>query len=264
MSSQKLSWAPTALVAVGFAISIAVALGRFTWPVAVFAAGVLVAALANFGRYGWETSQEYRTELNRRASAEQEAAARAKRQQAAGQRKKRLITELGTLNFGRLDSANAAVKKVIASEAAREGWLGDVDFTADIAGITEGFRKAQELREVVLRLAKLDNSSAEDRKILADARRAAAELEKTAIARVELIQKCAIEAERVDHTIRQEREDARTAEQRGELHAKLSSLLYGIEVEARTHSANSAADSVMARVRAYKEVNNQIQLAQGN
>lgn len=34
-----------------------------------------------------------------------------------------------------VESAGTSVKQVLASEAARAGWLGDVDFTADIKGI---------------------------------------------------------------------------------------------------------------------------------
>ena len=39
-----------------------------------------------------------------------------------------------------------------------------------------------------------------------------------------------------DESLRTEREDARTAEQRAELHAKLSSMLYGIEAAPRNRN----------------------------
>ena len=226
--------------------------------------GIVVFSL---GTVSWEAFQSYRKLFNKRAQEKQEAqetAARKERQQAALMGKKRLSEELGTENAALVESAKAAVKRVVASEAAREGWLGDVDFTADIAGITDSFRKAHELRKVAELLSKLDRPSKDDRKILADARRVIADLSTAATSRIELIQKCAAEAELVDRSLRQERKDAQTAEQRAELHAKLSSLLYGIEAAPSSYSANSAADSVMARVQAYREVKNQIQIARGD
>jgi hypothetical protein len=77
---------------------------------------------------------------------------------------------------------------------------------------------------------------------------------------VELIEKCANEARLIDKSLSDEREDARTAEQRAELHAKLSALLYGIRAMPDNTTTDSAAvDAVMARVQAYREIKNQIQ-----
>jgi hypothetical protein len=153
----------------------------------------------------------------------------------------------------------AAVKEVGASEAARAGWLGDVDFTADIQGITDNFQKAHALRKVAHTLSALDKPSMDDRKIFAEAKTTVANLELAAIERVELIGKCATEARLVDKSLRDEREDARTAEQRAELHAQLSGMLYGIEATPDATPADSAADAVIARVQAYREIKNQIQ-----
>ncbi|WP_237165795.1 hypothetical protein [Mycolicibacterium peregrinum] len=107
----------------------------------------------------------------------------------------------------------------------------------------------------------MDKPSAEDRKILAEAKTTAANLELVAIERVELIGKCAKEAQLIDKSLRTEREDACVAEQRAELHAKLSAMLYGIEATPRTTQQDSAVDAVMARVQAYREIKNQIQQA---
>lgn len=107
----------------------------------------------------------------------------------------------------------------------------------------------------------MDKPSVDDRKILAEAKTTTANLECAAIERVELIRKCATEAHLVDESLRNEREDARTAEQRAELHAKLSAMLYGIEATPDTTPTDSAADAVMARVMAYREIKNQIQQA---
>ncbi|CQD07972.1 hypothetical protein BN970_01536 [Mycolicibacterium conceptionense] len=111
------------------------------------------------------------------------------------------------------------------------------------------------------KLSALDKPSAEDRAILAEAKTTAANLERAAIERVELVGKCAKEAQLIDVSLRTEREDARLAEQRAELHAKLSAMLYGIEATPAATQQDSAVDAVMARVQAYREIKNQIQQA---
>ena len=204
----------------------------------------------------------------RRAAAQKQAraaeaaeAARDKREweEHARKVKQERICALGAANAARVDSAQAAVKRVVASEAARAGWLGDVDFTADINGITESFRKVHALRKVADELSALNNRSADGQRILDEARSTAANLEGAANERVTLIDKCATEAKLVDESLHAERVDARTAEQRAALHAKLSSMLYGIEAAPDTTPADSAAEAVMARVQAYREIKNQIQ-----
>jgi hypothetical protein len=117
------------------------------------------------------------------------------------------------------------------------------------------------LRGVTSKLSALDNPSAEDRKILAEAKATIANLERAAIERVQLIGRCAAEAQLIDKSLRTEREDARVAEQRAELHAKLSAMLYGIEATPDTAATDSTVDAVMARVQAYREIKQQIQQA---
>lgn len=111
------------------------------------------------------------------------------------------------------------------------------------------------------KLSALDKPSVEDRTILADAKTTAANLEHAAIDRVDLIGKCAKEAQLIDKSLRTEREDARVAEQRAELYAKLSAMLYGIEATPETTPQDSAVDAVMARVQAYREIKSEIQQA---
>jgi hypothetical protein len=170
---------------------------------------------------------------------------------------------LGSRNAAFVESAQAAVKRVLASEAARAGWLGDVDFSTDIQGVIDSFGKAHDLRQTADQLAVLDSPSPEDREILAAAERTAAEMERTAVERVKLIERCAAEAALIDESLRRERREARTARQRAELHAKLSAMLYGIEAAPDTATTNSAAEAVMARVQAYREIKDRIQLARG-
>lgn len=226
---------------------------------------VTVIAVVSWGACKAVAALEKRSyEAQERARVEQAAlAADAKRQREDRVRKERQrrIDTLGKPNTALVESALSAVKQVVASEAARAGWLGDVDFSADIKGITDNFEKAHALRGVIGKLSALDKPRAEDRKILAEAKTTAANLEVAAIERVELIGKCAKEAQLIDKSLHTEREDARVAEQRAELHAKLSAMLYGIEATPETTQQDSAVDAVMARVQAYREIKNQIQQA---
>ena len=228
--------------------------------------GILAGAAILIGATVWGISEykksraaaEARAKLERAAQA---AAVKREREEKARRQKQHRIDTLGSENAALVESALAAVKQVGASEASRAGWLGDVDFTADIREITDKFEQAHALREVANKLSALDKPCVEDRKILAEAKTTTANLELAAIERVELIGKCATEARLIDKSLRNEREDARTAEQRAELHAKLGAMLYGIEATPDTAPTDSAADGVMARVMAYREIKNQIQLA---
>lgn len=92
----------------------------------------------------------------------------------------------------------------------------------------------------------------------AEAQQAATELESTASRMVTLIGNCAAEAWQIDESLRQEREEAHTAQQRAELHGQLSAMLYGIEATPGTPESESAAGRVMARVAGYREIKQQI------
>lgn len=199
-------------------------------------------------------------ERERAQQAARAAAAKREREERVRKEKQRRIDTLGKDNAARLESALSAVRQVTASEAARAGWLGDVDFSVDIKGITDNFEKAHALGAVTRKLSALDKPSAEDRKILADAKAAIANLERAAIERVELVGKCAKEAQLIDKPLRTEREDARVADQRAELHAKLSAMLYGIEATPETMQQDSAVDAVMARVQAYRDIKNRLMI----
>ncbi|MCV7279914.1 hypothetical protein H7J88_09655 [Mycolicibacterium flavescens] len=221
--------------------------------------GVVTAGIA----WAIKTYDEHRAAAEAREIAEREAAAAAEkreREEQARREKQWRMRALGKKNAARVESALTAIEQVAASEAARAGWLGDVDFTADVVAITAGFEKAHALRKVIDQLSALDNPGADDKKILAEARATVDDLEKASVERVELIGKCAREARLIDESLRDERKAARTAEQRAELHAKLSAMLYGIEAAPDTKPQNSAADAVMARVQAYRDIKNQIQL----
>lgn len=228
--------------------------------------GIVVGIAGLIGLVYWVFSsvEKSNAAAQERALANQAAqAAQTKRQreEAAQKARQRRIEILGKKNAALVESAAAAARKVGASEAARAGWLGDVDFNADIKAITDKFEKAHALGKVAKELSALDQPSVEDRAILAEANATISNLESDANERVELIGKCAIEAGLIDESLKKERADARTAEQRAKLHAKLSAMLYGIEATPDLTSNDSAADAVMARVQAYREIKNQIQRA---
>lgn len=222
--------------------------------VAVVLIAVIVKAAADHDKNRAAAQERARVE-----KAAREAATKRERAERARRRRQHRIDTLGAANAKRVESTFVAVKQITASEAAREGWLGDVDFTADIKRITEGFEKAYALRKVADELSALDNPGADDRTLLAEAKATIGNLESAALERVELIAKCANEAQLVDQSLRDERQDAKTAEQRAELHAELSGMLYGIEATPNVAPTNSAAEAVMARVAAYREIKTQIQ-----
>jgi len=186
-----------------------------------------------------------------------EAAQEARIQRAIEARKR----QLGPYN-DLVESTLTAAQSVARSEAARTGWLGDdFNFDPDIKVIIEKLIKANDLRKTASRLSALDSPTSEDRKLLAEAEATIEQLESVARKRVELIDKCATEAKLIDESLQQERADTKTAEQRAELHAELSSMLYGIKATPDTEPLHSAAaDGVLARVQAYREIKNQLQL----
>ncbi|WP_246243841.1 hypothetical protein [Mycolicibacterium murale] len=212
-------------------------------------------------------AQARRTLAEEQARVEEAARAAAEKRERAEKLRKlkqHRIDTLGKDNAARLESALLDVKKVTTSEAARAGWLGDIDFTSDVKGVRENFEKAWALRGVTDKLSALDKPSGDDRKILAEAKATISNLERAAKERIELIRKCAEEAQLIDKSLRTEREDARVAEQRAELTGKLSAMLYGIEATPQIPATDSAVDAVMARVQAYRDIKTQIQHVQSS
>jgi hypothetical protein len=236
--------------ALGF-VGLVVGIGLVAWG----------AHAAHVGRQAEKQAQLDRAEEAARAKRLWQAGADLR--EKAGKLKQKRIQALGAANAALVESAEAAVKRVADSEAARAGWLGDVDFSDDIRGIIDTFLKAHSLRKVAAELSGLDQPTPDDRKILQEASTAADNLSRVAAERVTLIEKCAAEAEAVDKSLRKERADAHTAEQRARLHAKLSSMLYGIEATPDTGPRDSTADAVIARVGAYREIKHQIQQSRG-
>ncbi|VCT90604.1 hypothetical protein MHAS_02313 [Mycolicibacterium hassiacum DSM 44199] len=220
---------------------------------------IVLGITAAVGVVAFAVEKALEARERRRLAAEQrkraERAARAERERAER------IATLGRRNAALLEGAMAAVGRIAASEAARNGWLGEFDFSGDLQEITEHFRRAHDLRKVTDKLSRLDKPSADDRRILAEANRTIAELERVGAERAALIERCALEAQRIDESLRQQRIDAKTAEERAKLHAELSALLYGIEAAPPAQAASPGTDTVLARVQAYRELTEQIRVA---
>lgn len=208
-----------------------------------------------------EAGRAAEEERQRIERAQRAAAEKREREERLRKEKQRRIDTLGKQNAARVESALTAVRQVKSSEAARAGWLGDVDFGADLKSISENFAKAHTLQGVTSKLSALDKPNADDKRILAEAKSTITSLERTAIERVTLIERCATEAKLIDKSLQAERDDARVAEQRAKLHGELSAMLYGIEAAPTATPSESAAEAIMARVQAYREIKNQIQLA---
>lgn len=256
-------------MAVGLLVGLLTGLGffisNFSWQVGGLFAGLLAGLLGGgIAGYlvGWlvYVVVAFGTGVRRGVRYVQRAQDEAAKRREREERQKR-ERALGPNNAAIVESALIAIQQIAGSEAAREGWLGEVDFSMDVRSVTGNFRKSHELRQIADKLSGLDNPGADDRRILAEATAAVAKLEASGLKRVELIKKCAREARLIDESLRKERADARTAEERAELHAKLSGMLYGIEAIPDTAPVESAAvEAVMARVQAYREIKKQIQL----
>src|SRR6478752_4079725 len=150
MSSKRSSGGSTGVGCLVFVVIVLVAM--VPKPVWVFL-GVLVGAALLIWLISWIVSSEQKRraaaeERARVERAEKAAAAKREREERARKEKQHRIDTLGKDNAAVVESALRAVNQVTASEAARAGWLGDVDFTADIKGITDNFEKAHALRGV--------------------------------------------------------------------------------------------------------------------
>ena len=101
---------------------------------------------------------------------------RAKAQQKV-QAKRRRVDEFGADGVELMDRADAAVRRIMSSEAATQGWLGELDFTGDVSMIADTLRKVTALRTAAAEWAAIPNATADDDRMLRDAQRAAAKLE---------------------------------------------------------------------------------------
>ncbi|EGD53506.1 hypothetical protein [Gordonia neofelifaecis] len=217
---------------------------------------IAIGVIAGLAVLVWIGVGLHRAWTNRRASRRAEMEEHRVRQEAAVRQQR--VETLGAANSQCVEESLAAAREVAESEAALVGWLGDVDFTADIDQIVASFERVRSLRRVAGELGRLDEPNDDDRRLLAEAREAATRLEAAATARAQLIVRCAEEARRIDESIQRERDEARTADERDRLHRELTGMLYGTENAPAGGQPESAADRVMARVAGYREIKEQI------
>ena len=177
---------------------------------------------------------------------------RAKAQQKM-QAKRRRVDEFGADGVELMDRADAAVRRIMSSEAATQGWLGELDFTGDVSMIADTLRKVTALRTAAAEWAAIPNATADDDRMLRDAQRAAAKLKTAAAERVKVLHDCSLQAEQVDQSLHQQREQAAITEQRDDVRSRLDAMINGVERTASGPSSDST-DAVKARVAAFLEL----------
>lgn len=208
-----------------------------------------------------QKARQKRQQLEERATTL--AAAKRRLEEQARADDKRRVETLGKQGAALVTRAKASVQGIVSSEAAREGWLGDVDFTPDVEEIETNLSRAAALRRKSKELSALAKPNDDDRKIIAEATTETTRLELKTKKRVELLERCASEARLIDESLRTERDEIRLAAKREELHGELAAMLYQIEASGAT-PGESAAEAVIARVQAYREIKGQIERARGD
>lgn len=212
-----------------------------------------------------ENDRRKKQEPEQRAAAEaavkrREAGAKRREEEQDRQQSKRLVEALGKQGVAFMTRARSSVQRIGSTEAARSGWLGDIDFTPDIEEIETNLRQARALRSKSDELSALTKPNEDDRTILAQAKTTTAQLERQINERVKLLEKCASGAVLIDESLRRERDEIQVAAKREELHGELAALLY-LSDAPKVTPAESAADGVIARVQAYKDIKGQIERA---
>ena len=177
---------------------------------------------------------------------------RARCELAAQQR----IEEFGCLGPQLIDQARDAVERVLATEAARDGWLGDpadLDFATDLAVITEMLRQARRIEQMMAELSAIPEPTPADIEMLDEARRKMRGLRGDVRQRVQVLDACADQAGHVDQALAEKREAARIAAQRDDARRQLAAELYGADMSMSV-APSDVVDAVSARVAAFREL----------
>lgn len=203
-----------------------------------------------------ETDQQRRArEAAQRRQAEQDEK-RAAARKAVAERKH--VDSLGKDGVALLERGRAAIGAVTATEAARDGWLGeaaDLDFSADLATISDTLLQARRIEKIVARTKKIPDPSPDDITMLRDAGKTVRTLRAESVNRVKILEDCARQAREVDRLLAEERQQRALDAQREDARCRLAAELYGAEaIPVRRDS--HAADAVAARVAAFRELKN--------
>lgn len=132
-----------------------------------------------------------------------------------------------------LERAQASVADVRATEAARDGWLGDatdLDFAHDLTLISDALLQARRIEKVVERTKKIVDPSPDDVALLRDAEKTIKTLRGEAKTRVKILDGCLTQAREIDRLLAEERQRQKFDAQREAARRQLAAELYVAEV----------------------------------
>jgi len=203
-----------------------------------------------------ETPQQRKVrEAAERAQAEQDEKRAAARKAIAERKRVDSFTKDG---LALMAKARTAVSAVRATEAARDGWLGDqadLDFSADLTFISEALLQARRIEKVVERSKKIPDPSAEDVVMLRDAEKTVKILRTDAKSRVGIIEDCVKQAREIDRLLAEERRQQEFDKQRDAARRQLAAELHIAEVRSPAWHSDTA-DAIAAHVQAFRELKN--------
>jgi hypothetical protein len=203
-----------------------------------------------------ETPQQRKVrEAAERAQAEQDEKRAAARKAIAERKRVDSFTKDG---LALMTKARTAVSTVRATEAARDGWLGDredLDFSADLTFISEALLQARRIEKVVERSKKIPDPSPEDVVMLRDAEKTMKTLRTDAESRVGSIEDCVKQAREIDRLLAEERRQQEFDKQRAAARRQLAAELHLAEVRSPARHSDTA-DAIAARVQAFRELKN--------
>jgi hypothetical protein len=203
-----------------------------------------------------ETPQQRKVrEAAERAQDEQDEKRAAARKAIAERKRVDSFTKDG---LALMAKARTAVSAVRATEAARDGWLGDqadLDFSADLTFISESLLQARRIEKVVQRSKKIPDPSAEDVVMLRDAEKTMKTLRTDAESRVGIIEGCVKQAREIDRLLAEERRQHEFDRQRDAARRQLAAELNLAEVRSPARHSDTA-DAIAARVQAFRELKN--------
>jgi hypothetical protein len=165
-------------------------------------------------------------------------------------RRRQRLESFGEHGVELMDRADAAVGRITTSEAATEGWLGDLDFSPDIAMIADTLEKITALRATASELAAITTSTPDDMRQLRESRSAVARFEQSVAARVQALENCAAQTKRIDQMLQRQRDEVRITQQRDEVRGRLDALLRDDDAA----PPSEATDAVTARISAFHEL----------
>jgi hypothetical protein len=153
------------------------------------------------------------------------------------------------------------VKRIAATAAAREGWLGDAegfDFAADLRLTEDQLAKIVALRATVGEYKRLPDPTDGDKTMTKQAEAAVKKLEAGVRERMRALEGCARKADEIDAELRDQRKRAEVADKRDELRGKLGAMLSGIELTPQSPPSESV-DRITSRAEAFRELKNSIE-----